>query len=60
MSNIKDCRPIDPIMPTHNVRRSQVVLQYGVGAMIDFPSQVLMTALPEALKPVEIIHDERL
>ena len=32
---------------SHSVRRSQAVLQYGVGAMIDFPSQVLMTALPE-------------
>ena len=49
---------MDPI--THSVRRSQAVLQYGVGAMIDFPSQVLMTALPEEWKQVEIIHDERL
>lgn len=58
MSNVKDVRPMDPI--THSVRRSQAVLQYGVGAMIDFPSQVLMTALPEEWKHVEIIHDERL
>lgn len=55
---IKDCRPMDST--THSVRRSQAVLQYGVGAMIDFPSQVLMTALPEEWKQVEIIHDERL
>ena len=29
---------------THSVRASQAVLQYGVGAMVDFPSQTLMTA----------------
>ena len=45
---------------THSVRASQAVLQYGVGAMIDFPSQVLMTGLPEAWNQPEIIHDERL
>ena len=45
---------------SHSVRRSQAVLQYGIGAMIDFPTQVLMTALPEEWKQVEIIHDERL
>ena len=55
---IKDKKPLDPI--SHSVRRSQAVLQYGVGAMIDFPTQVLMTALPEAWNPFEIIHDERL
>lgn len=55
---IKDCKHMDKI--THSVRRSQAVLQYGVGAMIDFPTQVLMTALPEEWKQVEIIHDERL
>lgn len=58
MTKIKDVRPMDSI--THSVRRSQAVLQYGVGAMIDFPSQVLMTALPEEWKQVETIHDERL
>ena len=58
MSKIKDVKPMDQI--THSVRRSQAVLQYGVGAMIDFPSQVLMTALPEEWKNPEVIHDERL
>lgn len=58
MNNIKDVKQMDAI--SHSVRRSQAVLQYGVGAMIDFPSQVLMTALPEEWKQVEIIHDERL
>ena len=32
---------------SHSVRASQAVLQYGVGAMVDFPSQTLMTAAPE-------------
>ena len=45
---------------THSVRRSQAVLQYGVGAMIDFPSQVLMTATSELWENPDIIHDERL
>lgn len=58
MSKIKAVKPMDK--NTHSVRRSQAVLQYGVGAMIDFPSQVLMTALPEEWKNPEIIHDERL
>ena len=46
---------------THTVRAAQAVLQYGVGAMIDFPDQTLMTAAPEywAEKTVRI-HDERL
>ena len=55
---IKDNKPLDPA--SHSVRRSQAVLQYGIGAMIDFPTQVLMTALPEEWKQVEFIHDERL
>lgn len=58
MNKIKDVKSMDQI--THSVRRSQAVLQYGVGAMIDFPSQVLMTALPEEWKNPEVIHDERL
>lgn len=58
MGKIKDAKSLDKV--THTVRRNQVVLQYGVGAMIDFPSQVLMTALPEEWKSPEIIHDERL
>ncbi|HCX48803.1 MAG TPA: hypothetical protein DG757_07140 [Bacillus sp. (in: Bacteria)] len=46
---------------THTVRSSQVVLQYGVGAMIDFPDQTLMTAAPEYWNDqIEIIQDERL
>lgn len=46
---------------THAVRASQAVLQYGVGAMVDFPDQTLMTAAPEYWQErVEQIHDERL
>lgn len=46
---------------THSVRASQAVLQYGVGAMVDFPEQTLMTAAPEFWsESVEEIHDERL
>nr|WP_320026395.1 DUF1998 domain-containing protein [uncultured Acetobacterium sp.] len=46
---------------THSVRAVQAVLQYGVGAMIDFPDQTLMTSAPEywAEKVIKI-HDERL
>ena len=46
---------------THSVRVSQAVLQYGVGAMLDFPEQTLMTAAPEFWgESVVEIHDERL
>lgn len=47
---------------THSVRAAQAVLQYGVGAMVDFPSQTLMTSAPEEWDPKNIrhIHDERL
>lgn len=46
---------------TYAVRASQAVLQYGVGAMVDFPSQTLMTAAPEYWKTqVTEVHDERL
>ena len=46
---------------SHSVRASQAVLQYGVGAMVDFPSQTLMTAAPEYWNDQIVrIHDERL
>ena len=46
---------------SHSVRASQAVLQYGVGAMVDFPSQTLMMAAPEYWENEVIkIHDERL
>lgn len=46
---------------THTVRTAQAVLQYGVGAMVDFPDQTLMTAAPEYWNDKVVhIHDERL
>lgn len=46
---------------THSVRASQAILQYGVGAMVDFPNQTLMTAAPELWQSqIEKIRDERL
>ncbi len=55
----KDKVRLSPI--THEVRASQAVLQYGVGAMVDFPEQTLMTAAPEYWEDsTDIIHDERL
>jgi len=46
---------------THSVRAAQAVLQYGVGAMVDFPDQTLMTAAPETWEgSIVEIHDERL
>lgn len=46
---------------THTIRAAQTVLQYGVGAMIDFPDQTLMTAAPEYWDDkILTIHDERL
>ena len=51
---------------SHAVRASQAVLQYGVGAMVDFPDQTLMTAAPESwtsgqgIIQIEKINDERL
>ena len=44
---------------THSVRSSQAVLQYGVGAMVDFPDQTLITAAPEYWSGYQKIHDER-
>ena len=46
---------------TYAVRAAQAVLQYGVGAMVDFKDQTLMTAAPEYWASDTVtIHDERL
>lgn len=46
---------------SHSVRAAQIVLQYGVGAMLDFPDQTLMTAAPEFWEEsTENIFDVRL
>lgn len=45
----------------YSVRASQAVLQYGVGAMVDFRDRTLMTAAPEYWgDSITQIHDERL
>lgn len=45
----------------YTTRASQSVLQYGVGAMVDFPGQTLMTAAPKYWKnSVTKIEDPRL
>lgn len=45
----------------YSVRASQAVLQYGVGAMVDFRDRTLMTAAPEYWgDSISRIRDERL
>jgi hypothetical protein len=44
---------------THSVRAAQAVLQYGVGAMADFPDQTLITAAPETWSKTQRIYDDR-
>ncbi len=44
---------------THSVRAAQAVLQYGVGAMVDFPDQTLVTASPEYWSKTTRIYDDR-
>lgn len=44
---------------THSVRAAQSVLQYGVGAMVDFPDQTLITAAPEYWSGTARIYDDR-
>ena len=44
---------------THSVRAAQAVLQYGVGAMVDFPDQTLVTAAPEYWSGSSRIYDDR-
>lgn len=59
--DLKSATKIPLFRVTHSVRASQAVLQYGVGAMVDFPDQTLMTAAPEYWQEnVVKIHDERL
>lgn len=46
---------------SHSVRVAQAIMQYGVGAMVDFPDQTLIAAAPEYWKNNIInIHDTRL
>ena len=43
----------------YSVRAAQAVLQYGVGAMVDFPDQTLVTAAPEYWSGSRRIFDNR-
>lgn len=58
--------PLEPakkisLSRAYSVRTSQAVIQFGVGAIVDFPNQTLMTAAPEYWKEQVVqIHDERL
>jgi len=46
---------------SHSIRNAQAILQYGVGAMIDFPDQTLMTTSHKYWDDnITKIHDERL
>lgn len=57
MSNKEDLKP----EINYSVRASQAVLQYGAGAMVNFPEQVLVTAKPEMWeRRKKPITDERL
>ena len=38
---------IDLNSVSHTVRVSQAILQYGVGNIVDFPDQTLMTSAPK-------------
>ena len=59
--DLKSAKKVPLNRITHSVRVSQAVLQYGVGAMVDFPNQTLMTAAPEYWREQVVpIHDERL
>lgn len=50
---------IDLDKVTHSVRAAQAVLQYGVGAMVDFPDQTLVTSAPEYWSGISRIYDDR-
>ena len=44
---------------THSVRAAQAVLQYGVGAMVDFADQTLVTGAPETWERFAKKYDDR-
>jgi hypothetical protein len=55
---LKSAESLDPV--THSVRATQAVLSYGVGAMVDFPDQILMTSALEFWSETQEIFDDRL
>lgn len=60
MSNIKIIKTIPLSRYNYTLRFSQALSTYGVGAMVDFKDQTLMSAAPEYWKQFTEIHDERL
>ncbi len=50
---------VDLNQVTHSVRSAQAVLQYGAGAMVDFPDQTLVTSAPEFWGGTSRIFDDR-
>ena len=45
---------------SYSIRAAHLINQYGVGAMVNFPEQILMVASPKTwLNPAKL-HDERL
>lgn len=61
MSELEQQKSIEGLSKIkYSLRSSQAVLQYGIGAMVDFPDQTLMTAAPEYWAPILRIEDERL
>lgn len=60
MNNINKKIPLPSV--AYNVRFSQSIAPFGVGAMIDFKDQTLMAAAPEywTVNQSQEIHDERL
>ena len=59
MEEIRIKAKVDLNHVTHSVRAAQAVLQYGVGAMVDFPDQTLVTSAPEYWSGTSKIYDDR-
>lgn len=57
LAQIKTKVDLDKV--THSVRATQAVLQYGIGAMVDFPDQTLVTVSPEYWGDRYKIYDDR-
>lgn len=57
MESIKKKESLNKV--EYSVRATQAVLQYGVGAMVDFSAQTLVTAAPETWTSSVRIYDER-
>lgn len=62
MANNKEDDRVKLNKTNYSIRASQVIYQYGVGGMVDFKDQTLMTAAPDFWpdKDMLVISDERL